>query len=65
MFRNQLEELGGEGVFAPRALHVTPKKALSVHYVPTTSARTPVALRVQERAACPSWVLLLGVPKHG
>ena len=61
MFRDPLEEQGEEGLFAPRALRLSQKKALSVHYVPTTSARTPVAHRVQERVACPSW----GAPPHG
>ena len=66
MFRNLLEEQGGEGrgLFAPRALRLSrkkKKKALSAHYVPTTSARTSVAHRVQERVACPSW----GAPPRG
>ena len=53
---------GGTGLFAPRALRLSQKKnALSVHYVPTTSARTQVAHRVQERVACPSW----GAPPQG
>ena len=60
MFRNPLEEQGGEGLFAPH--YAFPKKnALSVHYVPTTSARTPVAHCVQGRVTCPSW----GAPPQG
>ena len=58
---NPLEEQGGEGLFAPRALRLPQTNALSVHYVPTTSARTPVAHCVQERVACPSW----GAPSQG
>ena len=61
---------GGRGLFAPRALRLSQKKnALSVHYVPTTSARTPVAHRVQERmeeAQNKNWLpnpCLLGCPK--
>ena len=52
----------GGGGYLQRAYYVFPKKnALSVHYVPTTSARTQVAQRVHERVACPSW----GVPPQG
>ena len=61
MFRNPLEEQGGEGLFAPCALRLSQKKALSVHYVPTTSARTPVAHREQKRIARPLW----GAPPRG
>ena len=62
MFRNPLEEQGGEGVVCNARTTSFPKKnALSVHYVPTTSARTQVAHRVQERVACPSW----GAPPQG
>ena len=45
MFRILLEEQGGEGLFASRAvcLSYNKKKALSVHSVPTTSACRPVA----------------------
>ena len=47
-----------------RAHYVFPQKnALSVHDVPTTSARTQVAHRVQERVACPSWGAPLQSPK--
>ena len=63
MFRNPLEEQGGEGGCLHRAHYVFPKKknALSVHYVPTTSACTQMAHRVQVRVACPSW----GAPPQG
>ena len=62
MFRNPLEEQGGEGVVCTACTTSFPKKkALSVHYVATTSARTQVAHRVQERVACPSW----GAPPQG
>ena len=62
MFRNPLEEQGGErAVCTVRTTPFPKKNALSVHYVPTTSARTPVAHRVQERIACPSW----GAPPRG
>ena len=49
---------GGSGLFAPRTLRLSQKNALSVHYVPTASART---YRVQERVTCPSW----GAPPQG
>ena len=54
---------GGRGLFALRTLRLSQKKksALSVHYVPTTSARKLVAHRVRERVACPSW----GAPPQG
>ena len=63
MFRNPLEEQRGGGGCLQRAHYIFPKKknALSVHYVPTTSARTQVAHRVQERVASPSW----GAPPEG
>ena len=62
MFRNPLEEQGGEGVVCTaRTTSFSKKKALSVHYVPTTSARTEVAHRVHERVACASW----GAPPVG
>ena len=53
----------GGGGCLHHAHHAFPKKknALSVHYVPTKSARTPVAHCVQERVACPSW----GAPPQG
>ena len=62
MFRNPLEEQGGEGVVCTACTtSFSNKNALSVHYVPTTSARTQVAHCVQERVACPSW----GAPPQG
>ena len=52
---------GGRAVCTTRTTPFPKKKALSVHYVPTTSVRTLVAHRVQERVACPSW----GAPPQG
>ena len=55
MFPNPLEGQGGQGAVCTARTTSFPKKAHSVHYVPTTSGRTQVALLVQERVACPSW----------
>ena len=59
-------EKGGGGLFVTRALRLSQKKkALSVHYVPTTSARTPTAHRVQERVARPLWGAASTLPSWG